>query len=1063
MIKDEKSREMIVNDFNHTLFVEAGAGSGKTTSMVSRIMSLIINNKCDIQEIIAITFTNDGAASLKSKIQKELEKAFNQDKYALTEKNIIKLNDQQKRRVHEALLHLPLAQISTIHSFCLSIIKERPIECGIDPMIEIYTDLNENELFNNAWCSFLLLKSKENDNFLNFLLEENIDINKIQNIASIKCGHPDLTIYTEPTENITSKDFKKVFNRLKNYANCLQNDLPFFENECDNKIGLKRYNFLKNFIETFNSTPNDKDIKKILLSHDINLTDFSAKKLKKYKDILSQAHDLLQEIRKKYYDFVHYKSSQFINEFEKFYFEFRKVNLKLNYNDLLFITSRILRDNIEVRNYFKKKYKYIFVDESQDIDPMQIELVFLLSEKIDNNAKTWEKVILEPSKLFMVGDPKQSIYKFRRADIQVYSKAKNIIKNQGGLILSLNKNFRSDKTIIDFVNNHFQESFKEFSDFIKSGIQAEYTPISFAKISNSVIKDNIFRINVENEDKFEDETKKIVYIINTIVNNKNYKIFDEEKNTLRNIQFSDIVLLSKTQTNINEFVRILEENNIPNFLVGGKTFFDSDEIRGLIFSLQAIDDPNNSIALFGALKSSLFKFSDLEILEYVTNNNNLSYFPKNENETPISKVLTYFKELHYRKNELNPSDILKDIFDKTGICHILLLKENGLQKTARLYRLLELLYEIEENVTLSFHEIINSLINLMDSDDFRLSTININEYNSNAVRLMTIHKSKGLEAPVIFIIDCYQKNEINKFSYYTLREKNSIIIPLLDLGGFYSLDSEKLQNIESNLEKCELERLRYVAATRAKNILAISIPNENEKFISSFENTLSKFEKTKTISKINLETKKEIKRKQINIEQLFKKYTNDRDLMISNLENKINEFQSPFTSVHNLMSYDIKDPILRTCKSRGVEFGNIIHHIMEKYMTEPDFNIHSFVDKIIEEDPLNLKYKDEIISAFNILKNNTFVQEAFSSKEKYCEWEFYLSKNNKIITGIIDIIYKKDNGNWGILDYKTDDISDSEKKSVLEKLYSNQLEIYKSCFEEITGNKVDKCEIIWLE
>ena len=285
----------------------------------------------------------------------------------------------------------------------------------------------------------------------------------------------------------------------------------------------------------------------------------------------------------------------------------------------------------------------------------------------------------------------------------------------------------------------------------------------------------------------------------------------------------------------------------------------------------------------------------------------------------------------------------------------------------------------------------------------------------------------------------------------------------MDLGGFYSLDSEKLQNIESNLEKCELERLRYVAATRAKNILAISISNEDEKFISSFENTLSKFEKTKTIDKINLETKKEIKRKQINIEQLFKKYTNDRDLMISNLENKINEFQSPFTSVHNLMSYDIKEPISRTSKSRGVEFGNIIHHIMEKYMTEPDFNIHSFVDKIIKEDPLNLKYKDEIISAFNILKNNTFVQEAFSSKEKYCEWEFYLSKNNKIITGIIDIIYKKDNGNWGILDYKTDDISNSEKKSVLEKLYSNQLEIYKSCFEEITGNKVDKCEIIWLE
>jgi ATP-dependent helicase/nuclease subunit A len=850
---------------------------------------------------------------------------------------------------------------------------------------------------------------------------------------------------------------------IKRIGESLFDKIKFLEDNAETAVGKKRLGIVKSFLKICQDEDNGIHIKNVILNYKLVTTDFMPKKLDEYHDLLTQAETILDKIQKDYFDYIHYKSVRFIKDFERYYTEYRKVNSKLSFNDLLFMSSRLLRDNIEVRNYFKRKYKYIFIDETQDTDPMQTELVFFLAEKMKSKAKKWDEVILEPAKLFMVGDPKQSIYKFRRADIKIFNQAKYIINHQGGLILTLNKNFRSDKNIIDFVNVHFAGSFKAFAGAIKNGYQAEYIPIETGKKSKSKVEENIFRIEVEKENKIEDEALKIISVIQRIVGKVEYQIFDEDLKQSRKIKYSDIVMLSRTQTNISEFVRLFEAANIPNVIVGGRTFFDTEDIRGLVFSLQAIDDPNNSIALFGALKSKLFNLSDRDLLEYVSRNYKLSYFQHSEEESIIYHILAFFKMMHYRKNSLKPSDILKQIFDTTGICHIALTEVNGMQKTARLYRLLELVYEIESDTTLSFHEIINQLIDMMDTDDPRLANINISSYGADAVKIMTIHKSKGLEAPVIFIIDSHKGEKSYAPSYYAIREKNGIIIPYKETGGFYSLDREIIIENEDLRENCETERLRYVASTRAKNILAICVPEEKDSFNGSFDSTLKDLNSIINIEARPIERTTKKKKQDIDIKPIFEKYNKEKEASIVALNNVLREHSSPFTNVHQEMDYDFKDYASGKYKSRGVEFGNMIHRLMEKYIIEPDFNFNAVYDDWMEEESLDNKYKTDVVLSFEKLRMNPLVKEALFSEKKYSEWEFYIKKNDKIIAGVIDTVYKAPNYTWVILDYKTDDISNPKRKAKLTTLYQKQLNIYKNCFEELTGNKVERGEIVWVE
>jgi ATP-dependent helicase/nuclease subunit A len=266
---DAESRKQIVTDFDHTLFVEAGAGSGKTTAMVSRIMTVLLNGLADIREIAAITFTNEGAASLKSKIQHDLEKAAREGKYATFSGATLTMTAAENERIRKALSYLPLANFSTIHSFCLELLKERPVEAGIDPRFEMNTAGTAEPVFVEAWFRFLIDAARRKHQFLQFAVEEGLDLDGIQKMAEERCENPDLDLYTEKVKPISGKKIEDAFAKAFGLAKEMSDNVGELKRAKPTAVGARRIEFVEEYFKRAESCKSTEEKKRFLLEEEI--------------------------------------------------------------------------------------------------------------------------------------------------------------------------------------------------------------------------------------------------------------------------------------------------------------------------------------------------------------------------------------------------------------------------------------------------------------------------------------------------------------------------------------------------------------------------------------------------------------------------------------------------------------------------------------------------------------------------------------------------------------------------------------------------------------------------
>lgn len=1067
---DDESRCLIVTDFTHTLFVDAGAGSGKTTSMISRILMLILQGLTDIREIVAITFTNDGAASLKSKIQRELEKALGSDSYSPVNGVVIPIGEAERKRVGTALMYLPLAQFSTIHSFCLTLLKERPVEAGIDPKFEMNTEGIPTSSFDEAWSRFIIGMAQTEDPFLKLIVGESIPLGELERIARMKYGNPDLEIYTEKAERLSDRTVDVAFDVVCTCAQEMHDRLDELQSGANTGAGSERLQFVSDLQERVESCRTTPDRLKLLLTMSIH--DKWTKKQGFFSERSVRLEQTQGSVRKRHYDYLHSKAAEFVKKFEKYFEEYRKKTSTLEFQDLLYLARTMLKENREVREYFKHKFRYLFIDETQDVDPLQIEVVFFLSEKASTFAGDWTDVELEPSRLFMVGDPKQSIYRFRRADIVMYEQAKEVVKRQGGKILSLDKNFRSAAPLIGFTNSHFTRSFQEFEAQIEEKLQPGYAPLEAAAPRQSRLGNHIYAIRPPDgagkqvkKDSLADETARITGFIRHMTGPDGPSITDATTGEQRPIRHDDIMILMRAFTDIGTYTQAFEDAGIPYYEVGGRTFFDTEDVRGLVQALKAIDEPTDTVSLFGALKSSVIGITDQALYDFVSGGKRLNIFGGDKEQSDVLNLaLALFQKLYYEREKLRPSGVLRELFNISGICHIVLSEPNGVQKSSKYFRLLELLYEIESDQTLSFRSIVSRLESVMNLDDPQLANVTITQSGEDAVKLTTIHRAKGLESPVVVIANATTSEKQVSPDYFVLRDEAKIVIPYMKDGGFYSKNPDDLIALEQQKEDCESERLRYVAATRARDILAVCVSSEEEnagKFNGKFAPSLLK---NKGVGEVESEVVQERtdEAKKGKMTDLAKVVGEARMLRADKLDalyGRLSGIASPFVSVHETMEIDPELFRVKR-KSRGRGFGNVIHRIMQQYVSIDGFDVMTVLDQWLEDENVPRRYRNDALEAFERLCRNDYVREARQAKEKHCEWEFFVKSEGKIISGVIDLVYKNPAGEWVVVDYKTDDISDPGRKKKLDELYGGQVRQYARAFEEITGESIKRSAIV---
>lgn len=876
------------------LLVSASAGSGKTAVLVERIVNLILNYGVNIDEILIITFTNAAAYEMSERILRTIESRINDLNKDLLEHQMFLIQNANIQTFHAFCLEILKNNYYRLNlSGNLKILKDSQRKILINEVIEEvflnYYEKKDKEfisLVNKYGGKYSDEKLREIIILIYNFMQTKPDIDKfreeILNTYFLDDSEEMLnTFWGSSLKNECIFSVLKFKNYINEFINSIENEGKGYE------LLLSDLSLIEEFILKINKGYKEcreflSDIKfsrfPSKLSEEFNYYKENRDKLKKIfekfkKDIFFKTEQETRNIIKDLNNTID-KLIQVVYEFKNT-FEIKKLNQNLiDFNDMEHLTLKLLEDN-SIAESFKNKFKYIFIDEYQDTNYIQEHLI----NKIKRN---------DPPNVFMVGDIKQSIYSFRGAKVDLfyekyksYNKVESLnVKNFTQNKIMLYDNYRSRNEILDFINFIFKNiMIEEISDI-------EYTKEEFLNYKGSyeTRKDNkesffgevkvgvIIKESGEDEDMDEivdeideGECNLIVKYIKELVNSENtlHKIFDKDLKEYRSIEYRDIVILMrniKASLKSSTLEEILIKNNIPVYFDGGDTFFDSVEVIIVISLLKVIDNPLDDVDLLSILRSDIFNFSEnqlayLRIINndeflynniknlcefelrgeediYLNENFHLSY---NEFETLYNKCKMFlFKINDYREKSvfMKIDEYIWYLYMDTNYYFNVSIKENGVKAQNNLKLIFNKAKEFRKLNSSGLFNFIEYLQNSKKSGDDTIVPKNISK-NENVVRIMSIHKSKGLEFPVVILC--------NTSGSFNMKNLNSSLILHDELGiGINHIDYENNLEVESLIKisiKNKLKRsifseelrILYVALTRAKEKLFITGTYKNNK------------------------------------------------------------------------------------------------------------------------------------------------------------------------------------------------------------------------------------------
>lgn len=762
-----------------------------------------------------------------------------------------------------------------------------------------------------------------------------------------------------------------------------------------------------------------EDIKKFI---PYDSGDFSKYETKDIEEIFKISKKLEREDKKsnlELYSFIYYfftfHISNFFKEILDYYFRIKSYEAKVDFADMEFYAYRILNEGIieEIYNVleaFDEKTNHILIDEFQDTNFLQWRIIEKLIEewKSGMGAK-FEKG--EKASLFIVGDPMQSIYMFRNANVKTFEGAKRSILTWLGERAKeevLEENYRSLKSIIDFVNKIFSNE-KNYRPFLKKRNNEEK---GFVEII----------INEENEK--EKEIRAIARRIKNLIGKE--VVFEKGSEKKKKCEYRDIAVLLRKRTNLSIYEKIFREEKIPYTIIGGIGFWKEPEIELLSNFVEFLFEPDYNLGLYLILKSPLFSLKDNEILF-----------------KGIDKKLK--KEFEELKKEIYEKGLTFSLIDYLIKKEFFKYIANDIQKVKNVFKFFKIIFEIEKRGG-NLSEILSYIRKRREIESE--GKANIFSEEMNAVRILTIHKSKGLEFPIVIIPECDEIKVETREPFAFLEDEKGYKFKI------YSKDKKEFEFYKEFLKELEEEnkRILYVALTRARDGLIISGKFNFKNKISPYKNafqyllynakikksgdnyeTSEKFEnlkilKVEDIGEVEIKKEEKIKRERIDFER--KIYLPEKETYIS---------------------LDVYYSII---------FGEIMHRILDAFSKGilKEGNLEIFVKNLLFEKGLKKeireKFLKEIYYHFEKLKENKIFENIVLPKENsFSEFEFVYEENGEIKKGRIDRLIIKENY-AEIYDYKT------EGREIFEEEIK-RLKIYKEAVKNYFGIENIKTFIIF--
>ncbi len=850
-----KEQNQAIKMTGTNLLVSASAGSGKTTVLIERILHKIINEKCNVDEILVVTFTEAAASELKLRLRLKITKAL--------------LEQPRNKHLRKQLPKLANAHIATFHSFCNEVIKkffylidfDATYKIGDDVEIFMIAKLTLDQLFEDCFErddeKFKLIVERfstktHDDALLQLIIDLYFKMRSLPFKKQFKQGvlqkyhhQDDITTwayYDLMKESIQEKlkEAKNLF--TKAYLLASQFGHQYIEQYEDD---VKLIDNIEKQLETsFDDVHQYLKIVKFntFRSNCEEIDQMSKEMIKEYRDRAKKI--VMNDLAKKYFPYKGKSQLRFLTENKKvlealFYFidlfdshfkDAKRDKNLVDFNDLEELTLKILllnQNQNEATIYYRQLFKEIFIDEFQDTNSMQ---------------ETIMKLIANGNNLFMVGDVKQSIYRFRSAEPDIFQqKYKQYQMNQGGKLINLNANYRSRHEILGYINYLFYQLMDE------DCFEIDYDDDACLKFGQkdylkNKLEDTFVHLHLIDKHKLQESRENTIekseieahYVAKQIRNLIDHQalVYDKQLLDVRPIQYRDIVILSRTKNEQNTYHDIFKQYNIPFLTTELSGYFDSIEVLTITSILKVIDNPLQDIPLVATLRSPIFQMNEKELIEIKINSHKdyfydkiIDYLKIGKNITIISKLKTFVKQLNnWREHVKNEplSELLFSIYHETNYYDFVLGQIGGKQRQANLDLLFERAKLYEQFISNSLFKFIQ-LINFLNENEKDLPQARTLSDNEDLVRFMTIHKSKGLEFPVVFVTNLNKKYNIEDEKSPVLFEKDfGLAFQYMDIMHRVKYDTLYQQLLKDKLRKqmlAEELRLLYVALTRAKERL----------------------------------------------------------------------------------------------------------------------------------------------------------------------------------------------------------------------------------------------------
>lgn len=1081
---DQADRDRILTDLDTTLLVEAGAGSGKTTSLVGRLLALI-ESGVNISHIAAITFTNKAADEMKGRFRLALEKAYRRS----SEGSII------RERLSEALGNLDLIFIGTIHSFCGALLRERPIEAGLDPSFEEMDEVGDKQFRASCWDEYMAELDGEAGLQLEELVSLRVDVNTLRDVFDRVSLFADVEL---PCEERERPSFDRIRDTLLPLLDAAAPYIPTVEPE-------KGWDTVQKLVRQTR-----QKLRYIDLSDDMRILEI-AKEFDRKLDVTlnrwtSKEHagemkklfpdwqiNVLVPFLQAWREYLYPKLIRFVRPALDDYKRRRYAAGKLNFQDLLMEAAKLVREHREVRAYFAERYQRLLVDEFQDTDPIQAELMFLLtgSAEVGGFEKNWRWLTPRPGSLFVVGDPKQSIYRFRRADISIYNEVKERIQ-ECGAVCRLTANFRSVHSIGDFINGQFVGKFPPSETevqaaFVKMETRADDLK-GARKMPHGIYVLPYPKMPGGKAAVAQTDAEQIARYISWACNNGNLQIVDRDGGS-RDAVPSDFLILTKTREFIHLYAEQLDLFGVPADTSGSTTVYE--ELLALYQLVRYLEDSADKPALLAVMRGMLFGLSDRQLWAYKQEGYSFSLFDLpsleacSEGAKAVATVLGKLQQYKGWVRTLSAATTFSHIVDDLGVLPYVSTLPAGSVRAGTLVRMLQLLHG-DPAASSSWSELCRLIEHMLM--DRGMETSSLYAGGNQAVRIMNLHKAKGLEAPVVFLA-CPCGESDHDATQYIDRSADpaaGYFTISKSIGEFKTeliaqpIGWSEMNERERAFCSAEKDRLLYVAATRPKQMLVISLyPDQPAKCPWT-----PLVEGMDLARELDVPAMKPEKKTELTEGPNLKNVAEDRKLRVE----AISEPTYAVLSVTGQTKAAGDTPEWSE-EGKGMAFGRVVHRTLELLGKGlPESELEDTIRFLADEEGMAEDFINEAVRAVINVTASELWQRSLRARRRLFEVPLMIQKNadevgkrsnvgdagsevaaasegtgsiqHAYVRGVIDFLFEEEDG-WVIVDFKTDSVTEEKLQSFID-FYRPQVQAYAAEWEQTFGYKVKEAGLYFV-